>query len=212
VGYLCGCFHPTGPYTQLVPQGQMGTAKTTLGEFVKQLIDPGDAGLRRPPRNEHDMAIAASNSWLLAYDNVSKIDEWLADALCRIATGAGLGLRTLYTDEDETTFHARRPVLITSIKDVVVRPDHQQRCVFIQLSYISQKKRRPAQEMEDAFAEAHPRLLGAMLDAVVGGLRVLPQIKLGKLPDQQFQRELPGPRRLRCRDRPAAVDRQAGRS
>ena len=43
--------------------------------------------LRSTPRQEHDLMIAARNSWVLAFDNLSRLPAWLSDALCRLATG-----------------------------------------------------------------------------------------------------------------------------
>ena len=48
--------------------------------------------------------IAANNSRLLAFDNLSGIPAWLSDALCRVATGGSLAVRQLYTDDEEVLF------------------------------------------------------------------------------------------------------------
>ena len=52
-------------------------------------MDPNSAPLRALPREERDLFIAAMNAHLLAFDNVSHIPPWLADAFCRLATGGG---------------------------------------------------------------------------------------------------------------------------
>ena len=36
-----------------------------------------------------DFAIASESSWLVAFDNLSGVQRWLSDALCRLATGGG---------------------------------------------------------------------------------------------------------------------------
>jgi hypothetical protein len=40
--------------------------------------------------------IAATNSHVLAFDNLSRIPDWLSDALSRLATG-GYSTRELFT-------------------------------------------------------------------------------------------------------------------
>jgi len=37
--------------------------------------------------------LAANNGQVLAYDNLSRLRSWLSDALCRLASGGGFGLR-----------------------------------------------------------------------------------------------------------------------
>jgi hypothetical protein len=67
--------------------------------------------------------IAANNSHVLAFDNVSGLPGWLSDALCRLASGGSLSVRQLYTDDEEVLFQAARPVVINGIEDVINRPD-----------------------------------------------------------------------------------------
>ena len=80
-------------------------------------IRPPSSPLRSPPRSERDLAIAVRNSHLLAYTNVSRLPDWLSDALCRIATGEGFATRTLYSDDDETVIGGARPILLNGIED-----------------------------------------------------------------------------------------------
>src|SRR5207244_10836666 len=73
---------------------------------------------RSAPREEHDLVLAATNGWVVGLDNLSRIPEWLSDALCRLSTGAGLGRRQLYTLADEALFAVKRPILYTAIAEV----------------------------------------------------------------------------------------------
>jgi ABC-type phosphonate transport system ATPase subunit len=90
---------PLGPYPVLDVIGETGTAKSTLVAVLRTLVDPQEPALRRPPREERDLFIAASTNHVLAYDNLSVMPDWLSDALCRISTGGGYAARMLYTDE-----------------------------------------------------------------------------------------------------------------
>src|SRR5262249_12055791 len=105
-----------------------------------------------------------------------------SDALCRLATGGGFGTRELYSDSEEILFNARRPVLLTSITDVVTAGDLLDRAIPLQLQVIEESKRRTEEALWAEFEEARPSILGALLDAVVAGLRALPGTKLEKLP------------------------------
>ena len=61
--------------------------------MLRMLVDPNRAELRATPKTEDDLLIAATNGRVVAFDAVSQIDPSLADALCRVATGAGFGKR-----------------------------------------------------------------------------------------------------------------------
>ena len=90
---------PWGPYPVLVLQGEQGSAKSTTVRVLRALVDPAVEPLRALPKNERDLAIAAGNAWVLAFDNLSGIRDQLSDALCRLATGGGFATRMLYTDD-----------------------------------------------------------------------------------------------------------------
>ena len=134
------------------------------------------------PREDRDLFIAASNGHVLAFDNVSHLPAWISDTLCRLATGGGFAVRQLYSDSDEVLFDAARPVILNGIEEVVTRPDLADRAVFLTLEPIPEERRRPEQELWDAFDAERPRILGVMLDAVVEGLKRLPDTRLEKLP------------------------------
>ena len=66
---------------------------------------------------------AASNGWCVALDNLSRLPDWLSDALCRLATGGGFSTREPFTDGEEVLFDAMRPALLSGIEDVVTNAD-----------------------------------------------------------------------------------------
>ena len=138
--------------------------------------------MRALPREDRDLFIAASNGHVLAFDNVSGLPGWISDTLCRLATGGGFAVRQLYTDQDEVLFDAARPVILNGIEEIVTRPDLADRAVFLTLQPIPEEHRRPEQELWAAFDAERPRVLGVLLDAVVEGLKRLPETRLEKLP------------------------------
>jgi hypothetical protein len=77
---------------------------------------------------------------------------------------------------------ARRPVILNGIEDIVTRPDLADRAVFLTLEPIPEERRRPEAELWAAFETERPRILGVLLDAVVEGLKRLPETHLPKLP------------------------------
>lgn len=182
VAWLVHAISPRGPYPVLVIEGEQGSGKSQVARMLRSLVDPATAPLRTLPRDERDLAIAANNSWLLAFDNLSGLSKDMSDALCKVATGSGFATRQLYTDAEETIFSFIRPVLLNGIDRVCSRGDLLSRSIVVTLSYIPDAKRRPEAELRTRFEAVRPRILGALLDAVSTALRRLPDTKLDRLP------------------------------
>ena len=73
-------------------------------------------------------------------------------------------------------------MLLTSIEEVATRSDLLDRCLIVWLPAIPEDSRRPEAELIDAFKTARPRILGAILNAVAGAMRDLPNTALTDLP------------------------------
>ena len=89
VAWLVAALRPQGPYPVLALLGEQGTAKSTTQELFRSLIDPNVAPLRAAPTDVRDVMIAASNGWCVCFDNLSSMEPWLSDCLCRLAAGGG---------------------------------------------------------------------------------------------------------------------------
>jgi hypothetical protein len=182
VAWALAVLRDRGPYPVLVLLGEQGSAKSTFSAILRALLDPNTAALRALPGKDRDLFIAANNSHILAFDNVSDLPPRISDTLCRLATGGGFGTRRLYTDQDEVLFNACRPVILNGIEDIVTRPDLADRAVFLTLEPIPEERRRPEQELRAAFEAERPRILGVLLDAVVEGLKRLLETHLENKP------------------------------
>jgi hypothetical protein len=182
VAWLVAALRPGRPFPVLAVNGEQGSAKSTACRMGRALVDPNLSPLRRPPRDERDLAIAAENSWVVALDNLSGLPPWLSDALCSLATGGGLATRELYSDADEKLFSATRPVLLNGIEDVATRPDLMDRAVSLTLETIPDADRRDEEQLFRDFEAVRPRVLGALLDAVQTALRRRPSVRLAERP------------------------------
>jgi hypothetical protein len=182
VAWLLAALRSRGPYPVLVVSGEQGSAKTALSKFLRALIDPNVAAVRALPREERELMIAANNGHLLAFDNLSGLPPWLSDAFCRLASGGSFAVRQLYTDAEEVLFKAVRPILLNGIEDVIGRPDLADRAILLTLGPIREEQRRSETELWREFELARPTILGALLDAVVRGLKAIGSVKLEQLP------------------------------
>jgi putative DNA primase/helicase len=174
--WLAFAIVPDKPYPLIAVSGPAGAAKSSFAELVRTTIDPNEVPLAGMPRGQ-DLVAYAKNNPVLCFDNLSTISPYLADDLCRLATGGGLGGRRLYTNDAEATFNARRPIVLTGINDMATRGDLADRTITVHLERISEAARRTDGEVRRAFADAHPRILAALLDMVVIGLRGLDDVR-----------------------------------
>lgn len=182
VSWLVAALRPSGPFPILAVYGEQGSAKSTTCRVLRALVDPNVAPLRAEPRDERDLVIAARNAWLLGFDNLSSIKPALSDALCRLSTGGGFSTRELYSDGDEILFQSMRPVLLNGITEIVSRPDLLDRAITLRLAPIAPGERRTEKSLWAEFDQARPGILGALLDAVVEGLRNFENVTLSALP------------------------------
>ncbi len=180
--FLVAALRPL-PCPILVVKGEQGAGKSTACRIISALIDPRTAALRGVPREVRDLTAAARNSWLVCFDNLSHLPDELADAACRLATGGGFGGRELYSDHDESVFDATRPLVLNAIPDLgTARPDFLDRALIVEFREMKPEMRRDEGHFWRDFEQARPRILGALLNAIVAGLRNLPRVRLDRLP------------------------------
>lgn len=182
VSWLVASFFPRGPYPVIQLDGEQGSGKSTKAKMLRSLVDPNTADLRSEPKEPRDLMIAANNGWVVAFDNLSHLHQWLSDALCRLSTGGGFSARTLYENDEETIFCATRPIILNGIEEVATNGDLVDRLIPLPLPAIPEEARQTEKELWAEFELAKPAILGALLDAVSGALRELPQTKLAKMP------------------------------
>ena len=115
---------------------------------------------------------------VVAFDNLSGLRPWLADAICRLATGGGFATRELYTDDSEVLFNAQRPVILNGIDTIAEREDLRDRSLILTLPVLTDGDYRAESEFWEEFERDRPLILGALLDAVSHALAQLPQTTL----------------------------------
>jgi len=145
-------------------------------------LDPGPAQTRKPPRDVDSWVTAAAGSWVVALDNVSSVVDWFSDALCRAVTGEGDVRRRLYSDADLSVFSFHRAVILNGIDLGAVRDDLAERLLTVELVRIGERGRRLDADLAAQWQQAHPRILGALLDLAAQVLAALPTLRLSALP------------------------------
>lgn len=173
---------PTGPYPLLAIGGEQGSGKTFLAGMLHDLVDPSRLPLRALPRSERDLYIACANTHLLVYDNISTMGDWLSDAFCKVATGGGMALRQIFTDDGEVYFRAVKPIVLNAIEDVVTRPDLADRAIVLNLPAIPEEKRIDPATLAARFEACRSEMFGTLLDLMSFALTMLPTLSPERLP------------------------------
>ncbi len=181
LSFIVGCYCE-GPYPILVLQGEQGSGKSTLTRMIKNLIDPNTANLKILPDNERDLMVIAVNNYLLTFDNLAGISPKVGDGLSRLATGGGMSLRALYTDDEEMILEAKRPIILNGIDVGIERHDLLDRAILIQLPRLREGGRMDEATFWKGYYQDRPKILGGLLTVISTGLRNLPNTKVERLP------------------------------
>ena len=184
VAWLLFSYFPLYPHPILLLEGIEGSAKSTIARILRSLIDSNSVTLRKAPRDGEDIAVAAANNWIVAFDNVSQSIEKLTDEFCGLATGSGHARRAHYSNDEESSFSYLRPALFTALPGLLGPPDFVSRTLRAVVPVITDEKRLLESEIgeDKAWEQARPRILGAFLDAVSCALANHGRKRLGKLP------------------------------
>jgi hypothetical protein len=170
------------PHVVLAIFGEHGTGKTTALKVLVLILDPSPVPVRKPPRDADSWVTAAAGSWVVGLDNLSDIPPWLSDSLCRASTGDGDVRRKLYTDGDYAVFAFRRFIIFDGIDVGALAPDLADRTVPITLEPIDDENRNDEETFWAGWTQAHPKLLGAVLDLAAKVMKRLPSVELARKP------------------------------
>jgi putative DNA primase/helicase len=182
LSFLLMCFRPDEPCPPLLVSGEQGSGKSNLCRIVRSLIDPHVALIRRPPKDERDLAAAISNNFMPVLDNVSSVPHWLSDAIAAAVTGAGFAARALYSDDEERVILAKPRMVLNGIPDLTGSADLADRSIFLNLPTIEATERKPERSFWEMFERARPKILGALCDAVSVGLSRIGTLQLDEFP------------------------------
>jgi len=182
VAILIACLRPTGPFPLLCLQGEQGSGKSLLCEFIKSLIDPSQTPRQTLCENEDNLLITCKNSWVPCFDNISGMKPATSDALCRLSTGGGQSKRVLFSDDDVIVFDLSRCIILNGITTITTRPDLMDRAIIIPLPVIPPDERRDERIMRQEFQAITPAVLCKLLDGACSSLKNIDAVELEETP------------------------------
>jgi putative DNA primase/helicase len=182
LAWLIAALSPRGPYPMLVLSGEHGSGKSLLAKILRDLVDPTGSKVRPMPRVKEDIFLAAHNSHVVAYDNLSFISGAVSDVLCGLATGTTETSRKLYSNNEENERAVCAPVMINGITALTGRADLASRGIIVNLVPIDDAYRRDEARLLVEFEAARPYIFGVLCNALSRALRDLGTFELASVP------------------------------
>lgn len=106
----------------------------------------------------------------------------MSDHVCRLVTGDEIDKRRLYSDTEQVVLSYRRTGAITAVSLPPLRSDALERVIPLPVNRIPEQQRRSEAVISREFVAAHPVVLGALCDALVGVLDRLPSVQAENTP------------------------------
>ena len=160
--YLVTLLIPDIPHPILAVQGEQGSGKTTLFKVIRNLVDPSAIPLQGPQDNLREFIQLASHHWLVWLDNLTKLPEWMSDAICRCVTGEGFSKRELFSDDDDILYSFRRCLGFNGINLITNKPDLLDRAIIFTLERIPDFHRQTETEFWKHFSHHRSAYLGSL--------------------------------------------------
>jgi hypothetical protein len=147
--------------------GPEGAAKSACQRLIKSLVDPSSTVLLRLKKKEEDIILQLAHNYLIYYDNVSELKEWISDLLCMAATGTSFSKRLLYFDEEEMVFELIRAIGFNGINLAANKADLLDRGLNIELEGIDETVIKTFEkEILPKFNSLKPQVLSCIFDIV----------------------------------------------
>ena len=176
--YIVALFIPNIAKPILLAHGEQGSGKTFFEVQIKQLVDPSVAETLTFPKSSLELIQQLSHNYIALYDNVSRMDDWVSDTLCKAVTGGGTSKRALYTDDDDIIYNFKRCIMLNGINVVARKADLLDRCIIIQFERIPMDKCRKESELRAELQSIKPQVLGYIMDTLVQVSKRRGEVKL----------------------------------
>ena len=139
--YIISLFVPEIPKPIQMLYGEQGSAKTSEQEAIKDLVDPSPILTVTFPRDINELVQKLMHNYVCFFDNISFIQPWVSDQLCRAVTGGGFSKRELYSDDNDIIYNFRRCIGFNGVNLAATKADLLDRGLIMQLERIPEDKR-----------------------------------------------------------------------
>jgi len=180
--YLVAGLVPKIPHPVPIIYGEKGSAKSTAQRIFRKIIDPAYSELLTLPKSQDELALVLAHNYMPSFDNLSRLELWQSDFICKSVTGAGFSKRELWTDEGDIILSFLRCPALNGIPVVATQPDLLDRSIILKLERISPQKRLGEKELWEQFEKSRPEIVGGAFDALVEAMSIYPKVEVPDKP------------------------------
>lgn len=171
LGWLLGLPFVAAVRPGVLLVGPYGSGKSTRLRLLTSVVEPSSPGAlgNGLGKNFGDDLVRATHRAVPLWDNLTAVSGAVSDELCCLVTGTARETRALYSDNDLNAVPVARPLGLTAVGvPAGLRPDALDRLITVEAPPLAQ--RVADDQLQGLFDALHPRLLGALCDAVAAAL------------------------------------------
>jgi len=154
------------PIPIMINHGEQGSAKTSVSNAVKYMIDPEVENSISMPTNIDDIAVTLSKREISSFDNIDDFVKQISDFFCRAVTGTLHPKRKLYTNGDEFNLLLKEKIILNGITPSIDQADLLERSIFYELPKIEKNERITDDEFKERLNEMRPFVVGHALKTI----------------------------------------------
>ncbi len=122
------------------------------------LVDPSTTQTFTFPRDSNEFIQQLSHNYIVYYDNVSIIQDWVSDSLCRAVTGSSFSKRALWTNDEDFYYNFKRNLGINGIDLAATKADLLDRSILMETERIDKAERIKLEKIWEKFNEIKPHV------------------------------------------------------
>ena len=166
--------------------GHAGGAKTTVSGMVRQIVDPAGSTITDNvtafPSKSDNFAVQFENNYLIAYENISSINQEKSDILCRVTTGSTITTRKHYTNDEEHLMKFQRKIILNGIEFEMGYEDLADRTIQYWFERIPEDQRLSDEQVSSQFRELLPHVLGQIFEILHKAMKLYPTVQCKNIP------------------------------
>jgi hypothetical protein len=171
--WVAAALLPCGPHPALIIRGDTGSARSTLARVLKLLIDPQVRPVLTGHHDASELMATSLDTWLPVYDDVTLMPRWLSMALSDVVRSRVMATDSTHRGKELSMPLTSRPIILSGIENGNEQFKPSPLCIHLELRSILFDDRRGEDEFWRSFHADYARILGAILDILVEGLRLV---------------------------------------
>ena len=172
-GYIATQFLPDIQTAMLMPVGPSGSAKSTMSNMTRSVIDPSVLKEIVLTKNT-DLPLLFMQHRLPVFGNCGYLSQEQSDMFCNLITGGSINKRKLFTDSDSVTWTFTHSTILNGIAPPSLATDLMTRTLKFELDSIPTSFMRAETDVMRDVDELMPRVRGYLMqltaDALAGPL------------------------------------------